>query len=65
MSDTAYVAISPARRLQEALTSAVVRMVTRLRVQAELSAMDDRTLADLNIARADIPAIARAHAASI
>lgn len=64
MSDTAFVATSPIRRLQDALARAVVRMVTRVQVQAELSAMDDRTLADLNIARADIPAIARAHAAS-
>lgn len=64
MSDTAVLVISPARRLFDVLTGAVTRLATRLRVQAELSAMDDRTLADLNIARADIPAIARAHAAA-
>lgn len=64
MSDTAVLVISPARRLLDGLIGAVTRLATRLRVQAELSAMDDRSLADLNIARADIPAIARAHAAA-
>lgn len=65
MSDAATLSVSPVRRLHEVLLQRAARVVARWSVQAELSAMDDRSLADLGISRADIPAIARAHAASI
>jgi uncharacterized protein YjiS (DUF1127 family) len=65
MSDMSVLAASPARRLADALLSGLVRLATRLRVQVELSTMDDRTLADLGLSRADISRVARAHAASL
>lgn len=65
MSDMSVLAASPARRLADALLSGLVRLATRLRVQVELSTMDDRILADLGLSRADIPRVARAHAASL
>lgn len=65
MSDAAILSISPVRRLHAVLLQRAARVVARWSVQAELSAMDDRSLADLGISRADIRSIARAHAASI
>lgn len=65
MSDMSVLAASPARRLADTLLSGLVRFATRLRVQAELATMDDRTLADLGLRRADIARVARAHAAAL
>lgn len=65
MSDMSVLAASPVRRLADTLRSGLVRFATRLRVQVELSTMDDRTLADLGLSRADIARVARAHAAAL
>lgn len=65
MSDMSVLVASPARRLADAVLSGLMRLVTRLRAQAELATMDDRTLADLGLSRTDISRVARAHAASI
>lgn len=58
-------ALPPARRLVAALVQGVVRLTARLRVQVELATMDERTLADLGLSRADIARVARAHAAAL
>lgn len=65
MSDMSVLAASPVRRLADSLLSGLMRFAARLRVQAELSTMDDRTLADLGLSRADIARVARAHAAAL
>jgi uncharacterized protein YjiS (DUF1127 family) len=65
MSDMSVLATSPVRRLADTLLSGLMRFATRLRVQVELSTMDDRTLADLGLSRADIARVARAHAAAL
>jgi uncharacterized protein YjiS (DUF1127 family) len=65
MSDMSVLAASPARRLADAVVSGLARLIARLRVQVELSTMDDRTLADLGLSRADIARVARAHAAAL
>jgi uncharacterized protein YjiS (DUF1127 family) len=65
MSDIFVPAVSPALRLMVFLSHCLDRMTVRLRVQVELATMDDRTLADLGLSRADISRVARAHAASM
>lgn len=65
MSDMSVLATSPVRRLADTLLSGLLRIATRLRVQAELATMDDRTLDDLGLSRADIARVARAHAAAL
>lgn len=62
MSDISVIDVSPLRRLVDALVSGVARFAARLRVQAELATMDERTLADMGLSRADIARVARAHA---
>lgn len=65
MSDISVLDASPVRRLVDALAAGFARFVARLRVQAELTTMDDRTLADMGLSRADIARVARAHAAAL
>jgi uncharacterized protein YjiS (DUF1127 family) len=65
MSDMSALAVSPALRLAFAPVQRLYRLAIRLRIEAELAAMDDRTLADLGLNRADIKRLARTHAASV
>lgn len=62
MSDVSAHAAAPARRLVLALAQVAGRSVAYLRAKAELDTMDDRTLADLGVAREDTAQVARRHA---
>lgn len=64
-----YIATSAGRRPESALSRVLTgfakpfqRLVIRLRVQAELSTMDDRMLRDIGVPRDQIYNLARRHA---
>lgn len=55
--------LAPVKRFVAELTQPVRTYLRHRRTMAELSRLDDRTLADIGLARGDIPAIAQGRVA--